>query len=168
MEARNEAAVEIGRIIKNARLRQGYVSRASLVDTKTLRGKITGEGLRKIEEGERVPRMENIRLLAKALKLDENPVLVRKLENLAVRQYVTRAARKAGNCAIEFKINGTPMQVLPLPPKRKSEAFVRAVVEDLVKIVDKYGVMQEDLEHFRRHARAQILSRLGNDPTDAH
>lgn len=151
-------AVEIGRVFEAARLSHGYTSRASLVETKKLRSKITQEGLRKIERGERVPRLENIRLLSEVLGLSERRT--KALEKLALEANIQRVTRRAGNATVDFKIEGKPVKLFALPPKRKVEHVVREIVEELSQIVYKYGVMDEDVEHFRRHARHSLLKRM--------
>lgn len=157
----NRTAIEIGRTIREARLNKGYSNRSAFVQTRKLSGKITGEGLRKIEEGERVPKFHNLRLLADALDLSDD--VVRSMEKKALKTNVERVTRRAGNIPVSFKIDGEPMKIATLPPHRKVEGFARDVVEELVKLVDKYGVLPEDLVHFRRHARHVLLKRL--DPT---
>jgi len=151
-------AVEIGKTIRQARIDHGFKSRASLVGTKKLKGKITQEGLRKIEQGERVPRLENLRALAEAL--DIGPKNIRKLERMALEANVARVTRRAGNATVTFQIEGKPLRIDALPPKRKSEAFVRDTVHQLVEIVSKYGIMEEDVEHFRRYARSVLYKQL--------
>ena len=153
----NTQAAVIGRTIMQARVDAGY-SRNALVHTRKLKGRITGEGLRKIEQGERVPRFENIKLLGDVLGLSDHKI--RELQHLALEKNVERVTKRSGNASVTFQIHGKPVKVEALPPKRKTEAFVRSVVEDLIKIVDKYGVMREDLEHFRRHARNQMFKHL--------
>jgi transcriptional regulator with XRE-family HTH domain len=152
------AAQEIGKIIRDARIDKGFPTRASLVGSRPLKGKITQEGLRKIEQGERVPRFENLELIARTLGLSDKSV--KKLERLALQTSIARATRQAGNVDVSFRIEGRPMKVMALPPKRKTEAFVRGAVEDLLKVVNKYGVLPEDLEHFRSHARDILLKKL--------
>lgn len=151
-------AVEIGRTIETARLANGYESRQQLVDTRKLKNKITQEGLRKIEKGERVPRLENLQMLCEALGISARKT--KELEKLALEANVKRVAKRSGNATIEFKIEGKPMKIFALPPKRKTESFVREVVTDLVRIVDRYGVLPQDIEHFTRHARSVLLSKL--------
>lgn len=151
-------AVEIGRAIREARLDHGFKSRAALVETKKLKGKITQEGLRKIEQGERVPRLENLRSLADALLI--GPKKTRALEKMALEANVVRMARRAGNATVTFQIEGKPLRVDSLPPKRKTESFVREAVSNLVAVVNKYGILDADVEHFRRHARSILLKQL--------
>lgn len=151
-------AIEIGRAIETARLANGYESRQQLVDTRKLRNKITQEGLRKIEKGERVPRLENLQMLCDALGISGKKT--KELAKLAVEANVKRLARRAGNATITFQLEGKPIKVFALPPKRKMESFVREVVTDLVSVVDKYGVLPQDIEHFTRHARSILLRKL--------
>lgn len=136
----------------------GFHSRASLVETRKLRGVITQEGLRKIEGGERVPRLENLQALASVLGL--GPKKTKELEKLALEANVLRASKRSGNASISFIINGKPLRVEPLPPKRKVEKFVREAVDVLVNLVTKYGVMDADVHHFRMNARHVLLSHL--------
>lgn len=151
-------AIEIGRVIETARLAHGYESRQQLVDTRKLRNKITQEGLRKIEKGERVPRLENLQMLCEALGISGRRT--KELEKLALEATMKRAARRAGNATITVQLEGKPIKVFALPPKRKTEKFVREVVTELVSVVDKYGVMPQDIEHFTRHARSILLRKL--------
>lgn len=158
MEAVIPQAKEIGEVIMQARLEHGYNSRASLVETRKLKTKITQEGLRKIERGERVPRLENLRLLCETLGISD--CKSRQLERLALEANVQRVVRRAGNATVTFEIEGRPLKVFSLPPRRKTEIFVRDVVKELVSVVDKYGILEKDVEHFRRHARNVLLKRL--------
>lgn len=148
----------IGEMLMDARLKKGYRSRAQLVDTRRLRNKITQEGLRKIEHGERVPRLENIRLLAETLGLSKKKT--KEMETLALEANIQRVTRRAGNATVSFEIEGKPLKMFALPPHRKTEKFVREAVVELVGIVDKYGVLDQDLEHFRRTARNVLLKRM--------
>jgi transcriptional regulator with XRE-family HTH domain len=150
----------IGDAIMEARLANGYRSRASLVDTKKLKSKITQEGLRKIEHGQRVPKLENLRLLAETLGISQRKI--RELEKLALEANIQRATRRAGNATVSFEIEGKPIKLFALPPKRKTEAFVRRTVDELVRVVNRYGVLPKDTEHFRRHARSILLRRLSS------
>jgi transcriptional regulator with XRE-family HTH domain len=151
-------AREIGEVLMQARLEHGYESRASLTETRKLRTKLTPEGLRKIERGERVPRLENLRLLCETLGISDRRA--KKLERLALEANVQRVTRRAGNATVTFEIEGKPVKVFALPPRRKTEAFVRGVVGELVSLVDKYGLLEKDVDHFRRHARNVLLKRL--------
>jgi hypothetical protein len=152
-------AIEIGKVLKNARLDSNNTSRRQFVQKKELKGKITSEGVRKIEEGERVPKLENIRLLAGALNLPKKQV--KRLEDMALKKTVERATRKAGNISVTFKIAGEPMLIQRLPPKRKAEMFARDVVQDLIPVLGKLGVeIPEDIDLFRRTARSMVLKRL--------
>lgn len=148
----------IGDEIMQTRLMSGYTSRAGLVETKKLRGKITQEGLRKIEHGERVPRLENLQLLCEVLGISKRKT--KEMEKLALEANIQRVARRAGNVTVTFEIEGKPVKMFALPPKRKTEMFVRDVVGNLVKVVEKYGVLEADIDHFRRHARAALLRQL--------
>jgi transcriptional regulator with XRE-family HTH domain len=153
-----KAAQEIGRIIREARLDKGFSTRASLVESRPLKGKLTQEGLRKIEQGERIPRFKNLDLIARTLGLSKKKI--RELEDLALRTSIERVTRQVSNSSVSFEIDGKPMTVKSLPPKRQIEFFVRGTVEELLKVVDKYGVLPDDLEHFRRVARTIILKKL--------
>ena len=156
------AALEIGRTIRAARLDAGFSTRASLVESRPLKGRITQEGLRKIEQGERVPRFENLDLIARTLGLSKKKI--RELKELALRSSVARVTQQIANVDVTFEIEGRPMKVATLPPKRKAEGFVREVVEELLKLVDKYGVLPQDLEHFQRHSRHILLTKLSAYP----
>lgn len=154
------AATEIGKILKAARLDKGYSTRASLVESRPLKGRITQEGLRKIEQGERIPRFKNLKLIARTLGLNKKKI--RELEELALRISVERVTRQVANSSVSFEIDGKPMSVKALPPKRHVERFVREVTEELLKVVDKYGVLPDDLLHFRSHSRNILLKKLAN------
>lgn len=160
MRTSNKAqATQIGDTIRKLRLDGGYTSRASLVDSRPLKGKITQEGLRKIEAGERVPRLETLHRLTTAL--GASPSTVKRLETLALRTSIERATRRAGNVKVHFSIQGKPMDVESLPPKRKTEAFVRKTVSDLIEVAERLGLIaDEDDEYFRQHARHIILKNL--------
>lgn len=152
-------AVEIGKALRQARLDNGFKSRAALVETKRLKGKITQEGLRKIEQGERVPRLENLRSLAEALSI--GPKNTRKLERMALEANVLRVARRAGNATVTFQIEGRPLRVDAIPPKRKTEAFVREAISKFGPLLSKLGIeIEEDLLYFKRHARSILLEQL--------
>jgi hypothetical protein len=151
-------AVEIGKTIRQARIDHGFKSRAALVGTRKLKGKITQEGLRKIEQGERVPRLENLRALAETLEIGSKNI--RKLERMALEANVARVTRRAGNATVTFQIEGKPLRIDALPPKRKMENFVRGTVTQLVDVVNKYGILDADVDHFRRHARSILLKQL--------
>lgn len=156
----NNVAVEIGETLRKARLDRGYESRASLVETRKLRGKIGSEGLRKIEAGERIPRLENLRILGEALGLPERKI--KELEKKALVVNVERQVRKAGNVNATVHITGTPVRVEALPPRRKVEAYARKTVNDLIVLADRMGWFQieQDREWFRRHARSTLLRNL--------
>jgi len=145
---------EIGKTIRRARVDKGYRSRASLVDS-CLRGVITQEGLRKIEMGERIPMLGNLHKIADALDI-EAPV-VKEMEEAALQKNISRAARRSGSPKA-FKVEGSSVRYLP--PRKELEKLVREIVTDLVELVDRYGVMKEDLDHFRMHARDELLKRL--------
>lgn len=151
-------AREIGTALMQARLEHGFSSRASLVETRKLKTKITQEGLRKIERGERVPRLENLRLLCETLGISERRA--HQLERLALEANIKRVTRRAGNATVTFEIEGRPVKMFALPPKSRTESFVRDVVGELVGLVDKYGILEKDVEHFRRSARNVLLKRL--------
>lgn len=153
-----KAAQEIGRIIREARLDKGFTTRASLVESRPLKGKITQEGLRKIEQGERVPRFKNLDLIARTLGLSK--MKVHELERLALRTSIERVTKQISNSDVTFEIEGRPMKVKTLPPKKQVEHFVRDSVEELLKVVEKYGVLPDDLVHFRRTARHLLLKKL--------
>lgn len=152
-------AKRIGKTLKNARVDMGYSKRRQFVQKTQLKNKITSEGVRKIEEGERVPRLENIRMLGEALELPEKTLKL--LEKLALRANVSRVAKRAGNAKITFRIEGVPLQIQRLPPKRKAEEFARQVVSDIIPVLTKLGMeIPEDVDYFRRNARQAILQRL--------
>lgn len=153
-------AQKIGKVIYQNRLNQGFKHRSDLVDTASVKGRLTQEGLRKIEQGERIPRLENLELLGKALNLSKKKV--QELEEMALEENIKRVTRRAGNAPVEFKIHGHALKMTALPPTRKTEAFVRETVSDLIKLVEKYGIMAEDVEHFRRHARGILTKKLEN------
>lgn len=148
---------EIGRVFEEARRDKGF-SRAELVQTAVLKGRMTTEGLRKIEMGERVPRFQNIRRLGRALGLSQRRI--RELERVALEKSVERVAKNVPASSVTFHIQGRPVQTLQAPTHRKAEAFVRNVVQELSSLVDKYGVMPEDVDHFRRHARAVLHQKM--------
>lgn len=158
MDSTAKIALEIGTTIRDARVGKGYKSRADFVKTKGMKGTLTQEGLRKIENGERVPRLETLRTLSETLGI--NKKRTKEMEDMALEANIKRVVRRAGNVPVTFRIEGKPVRVSALPPKRKAEAFARELVEELTKMVDRYGVLQEDLHHFRRHARHSILKRL--------
>lgn len=154
----NETAIIIGKIFYEERIRCGYISRSSLVESKQLKGKLTGEGLRKIEQGERLPRQENIELLGKVLGLSDSKI--KEISTLAMSENIKRVTRRAGNVDVKLEIDGKAVRIVHLPPMQKVEEFAREVAEELVKMVDSYGVMEEDISHFRRYARSVILRHL--------
>lgn len=153
-----DAAVEIGKVFEEARHKRGY-SRNAVVQTKKLRGKLTSEGLRKIEKGERVPRFETIRTLAEAFELPESQI--RKLETKALELTVERTAKKLPRSSVSFQVKGAPLRIIQRPKaEKKQEAFVRGVVEELVDMIHKYGVMEADETHFRQFARNTIYKHM--------
>jgi hypothetical protein len=149
----------IGKELKNARIDSGYTKRRQFVAKSELKNKITPEGVRKIEEGERIPKLENIRMLCSALSLPKKKE--KELENLALKASVSRVVRRAGNAKVTFRIEGVPVQIQRLPPKKKAEEFARDVVSDIIPFLNVLGVeIPEDIENFRRVARKAILDRL--------
>lgn len=152
-----QTQTEIGQVIEEARKKAGY-SRDEFVQTAVMKGKMTSEGLRKIEKGERIPRFHNIRRLGRALGLDEKSV--RELERKALEKNVERVAKNVPASSVTFQIKGRAMQTVKSPTTKKAEMFVRGAVDDLVRLVDKYGVMPEDLVHFRQHARSVLHKKL--------
>lgn len=151
-------ATEIGNTLRQARLDMGYTSRATAVETKKLKGRITQEGLRKIEHGERIPKLENLQRLAETFGLSQKKT--QELVRGALEANIKRAAKRAGNATVTFQIEGRPVRVHALPPNRKVEAFVRETVEKLLGRMEKYQVRPEDLVDFRMHARAILLKQL--------
>lgn len=158
--AQGDVALKIGRALRSARIDKGHSSRRAFVHgSAVLKNHITPEGVRKIEFGERVPKLENIRLLCKALDLPEKQM--KDLEKMAMEVSVERVARRAGNANITFRIQGEPLRIQRLPPKKKAEEFARAVVSDLIPFLLKIGVeIPDDLDYFRRVARSAILARM--------
>jgi transcriptional regulator with XRE-family HTH domain len=154
----NTAEQQIGQIIEDARTKLGYDYRSDFVNTKTVRGKLTQEGLRKIERGERVPRMETLHLLGNALGLSKRRI--RKLEEMALKKHVERATKRAGNVDVTINLEGEPIKVKSLPAKKKVYRFVQEAVDELAEIVYKYGVFDQDVEHFRQHAKEVLYKKL--------
>lgn len=148
---------EIGKVLMRARQDKGY-SRNALVQTKKLKGKITGEGLRKIEYGERIPRFETLRLLAETLGISDRNI--RNLERQALEKTVERIAKKTGREKVTFQVEGRAVRLLATPSSSQLENRVRSAIEDLTKLVDVYGVMKEDVAHFRRHARSVLIKQF--------
>jgi len=149
---------EIGKVLKQAREEAGY-SRNALVQTKKLKGKITGEGLRKIEYGERIPRFETLRLLAEALGISDRNI--RALEKTALEKTVERTVKKLGREKVTFQVEGRPVKMaISNVSSSKVVNQVRQAIEDMTKIVNLYGVMAEDVAHFRRHARTVLLKQF--------
>lgn len=151
-------AVEIGRVIRDARLQLGYENRAQLVNSRPLKGKITAEGLRKIEAGERVPRLETIEELGNKLGLSKRRI--KALQKIALETNIGRVTRRAGNVDVRFEIDGKPIRLTRLPAKKKVEGFVREVVDELTGLIDRIGGSQQDQDYFRRHARDVLIKRL--------
>lgn len=148
----------IGRAIEDARLRNGFSTRSELVNQPKLKGKLTQEGLRKIEQGARVPRLETLQLLAKVLGLTK--ATVRPLERAALRTNIMRAVKRSGNATVSFRIDGEPVKMFALPPKRKTEQFVRSVVTSMLAKLEKYGLSEEDMGRIRMELREVLHSRL--------
>lgn len=152
-------SVRIGETIRKLRVDGGFKSRASLVGSRPLKGKITQEGLRKIEAGERVPKLETLRRLTKALGASETTTKM--LEDLALRKSIERVTRRVGNVKVRFSINGRPMDIERLPPKKKTEAFVRKSVSELMEVANTLGLlMEQDEEFFRLRARSILIENL--------
>jgi transcriptional regulator with XRE-family HTH domain len=152
-------AVEIGETIKKMRIDKGYESRSSFVESRTLKNKITQEGLRKIEAGERVPKIDTLRRLTKALGASSR--VVKQLERLALEKHVERATRRAGNVDVKFSIEGKSVEVTTLPTKKRTEDFVRRTVDDLIEIGNRLGITDgQDEKYFRQHARNILLRNL--------
>lgn len=153
-------AVKIGKVIEAARLGAGYKSRAALINAPKIAGKLTGEGLRKIEHGERLPRLDNLRLLSEHIGIPEDKI--QEMEKLVLKKSIERAARKAGNAQILFFLDGKPVRVTRLPAKKKAEEFARDVVAELELLGEKLGwwAIAEDKEWFRKQARNIILKKL--------
>lgn len=148
---------EIGQVLMKARMDKGY-SRNALVHTKKLEGKITGEGLRKIEHGERIPKFATIRLLAQTLGLSDRNI--RALERQALEKTVERITKKSGREKVTFQVEGRAVRQVTSPTDADLENRMRLAIEDLAKIVDRYGVMKEDIAHFRRHARGVLIQKF--------
>lgn len=158
MAKSNLAVTEIGTTLRDARLERGYQHRTDLAGTRKLKGKITAEGIRKIEESERVPKLETLKIIGDTLGL--NTKTMKKLERAALKMAVTRSIRRQGNVDVSFRIEGEPVKLFAVPPARKVESFVRETIEDLVILLDKYGCAEQDQDHFRRHGRAILLKKL--------
>lgn len=158
-QVEHTAAREIGNVLRDARIGSGNTSRNAFAQQVKIRGKITGEGIRKIEEGERIPRLENIRLLGEACGLSKTKI--KALEKKALEVNVKRVTKRAGNATVEVKIDGKPLRVVALPPHRKAELFTRTTVNSLIEVLAKLGVDNpKDIEYFTRHARSTILKNL--------
>ena len=148
----------IGAVIRDARLRAGYESRNQFVESVPLKGKLTAEGLRKIEAGERVPRMETIETLGRKLGFSDRRI--RQLQKISLESNVVRAARRAGNVDVTVHMEGKPIHVSRLPPRRKVDGFVQEVVQELSGYIDLMGGSTDDVEYFRRKAKEVLLRRL--------
>lgn len=146
----------IGDIIRKARETKG-LSRNALVHSKKLKGKITGEGLRKIEYGERIPRFPTLRMLADALGMSDSRL--KQLEEQALEKQAERFAKKAGREKVTFKVQGRHVNLVgSRTHNAELEKRVRGAVEELIPLIDMYGVlMGDDKEHFRPRARQIIL-----------
>lgn len=153
----NTQEIGIGKVLMNARIEQGY-SRNALVQTKSLKGKITGEGLRKIEYGERIPRFETLRHLANALGLKEKHIVA--LERQALEKTVERITKKSHREKVSFQIEGRPVRMVTTQSSSKLENKVRDAVEQMTSVMNLYGLMNEDVAHFRRHARTILLKQF--------
>lgn len=156
----NATATRIGDFIFQARRDAGFKSRASLVESSRLKGRVTQEWLRKIEAGERVPKLENLRLLGEALGLGIRKI--KQLEKMALGEQVKRVTRRAGNVAATIQIEGVPIHVERLPPKKKAEAFARKSTEEIMALAERLGWFKipEDREWFRRHSRQVLLRNI--------
>lgn len=165
MSKTNTVAVEIGEVIRKARVDQGFKSRKQLTDTRKLKKKIGPEGLRKIEAGERVPKIENLQLIGEALGL--GPRKIKELETMALKVGVERATRKAGNVDATVTIRGRPVHITSLPPKRKAEDYARRSTNDLIELGDRLGwfANPQDKEYFRRYSRAILLKNMNQETT---
>jgi len=148
----------IGDVIKNARLKAGYDSRSQFVESVPLRGKLTAEGLRKIEAGERVPRMVTLERLGRQLGFSERRI--RELQKLSLESNVVRAARQAGNVDVTVHMEGKPIHVSRLPPRRKVDGFIQEVVQELTMYIGLMGGSEDDVRFFREKAREALLRRL--------
>lgn len=163
----------IGKTITKARLAAGYDNRVDLVETRVLRGKLTSEGLRKIEDALRTPRVETVQNLCRALSI---PAKTEKhLKRLAVQAAVKRAARRAGNIDVKVKVGGQALALWHLPPTKKIERFVRDVVTDVTRLMDRIGIPDQDIDFVRKstrgilhaHLRRERHSAAKKDHTDA-
>lgn len=147
--------VNIGRTIQQARVDKGY-SRSELVRSRKLKSILTSEGLRKIEKNERTPLPPTLKALADVLGIEGDARS--QLEVAALQKRVEPLAKRAGRKTVEVKIDGEPLRVLNRAPSTEAETVVRNIVTELEGFVFKYGAMDEDLDHFRKNARA-ILHR---------
>jgi transcriptional regulator with XRE-family HTH domain len=149
----------IGQAFLEAREKLGY-SRNALVQTKKLKGKITGEGLRKIEHGERIPHFENIRLLGDVLGLSDRRI--KELEKDALSARVERIVKKTHREKVTFQIKGRPLKMLTPQADKKMEASIRQSVDEMGKVITKIGGSSMDVEYFTRHARNILYKNLGS------
>lgn len=157
-EAIGREAIQIGRTIHDARIEAGYDTRPDFVNSRPLKGKITAEGLRKIEAGERIPRLETIEQIGRKLGLSNRRI--KELQKMALSKNIERVTRRAGNVNVRFEIEGKQVHLTRLPAQKKVEGFVREVVEELVGLVERIGGSQQDQDYFRRHARSTLIKRL--------
>ncbi len=148
----------IGRALEDARLSKGFTTRSELVSQQKLKGKLTQEGLRKIEIGERIPRLETLRLLAKVLGLKRS--VMKPLEHEALKTNIMRTVKKTGNATVSFSLDGVPVKMWALPPKKKTEQFVRGTVTAMLKRLEKYGLSEQDLASIRMELREVLYSQL--------
>lgn len=156
-----EVAKNIGAEIRNTRIRRGFVTRAAFLKEAGLN--LTQEGLRKIEAGERVPKLENLRRIGEVLRI--SPRRLKELETLALAFKVERVTRKAGNVTATVRIDGKPLRVESLPTQRKTEEFARKTTEEIMALAERLGWFKipEDRDWFRRHTRQTILTNIKSD-----
>ncbi len=154
------AAQKIGKTVRDARLDAGYETRTSFLETAKMKKKLTEEGLRKIENGERVPRLRNLRLLCAALGLPHNET--KGLEDLALRTNLERAAHQAGNEKCVVRVTGKTVSVRPDRAQLQEEEFARKSVNELIELITSMGGFstEEAETYFRRHARHVLLANL--------
>lgn len=150
----NVQTQDIGKALKQAREKMGY-SRNALVNTRALKGVITGEGLRKIEYNERVPRFPTLRKLADVLGIDKKHLS--RLEETAFEKQMERVAKRANREKVTVRVGGKIVRTLHTPHDKKLEAKVRTAIDEMAQVVNMYGVMDEDVAHFRKHARSIVL-----------
>lgn len=154
------AALKIGRTVRDARLDAGYDTRASFLDTVKMKKKLTEEGLRKIEAGDRVPRLETLRRLCGALGL--STPTCKNLEELALRTNLERAAVQAGNGGCVVQVRGKVISARPAQAQPQQEEFVRKSVDEIMEVVGQMGgfATPDMKSYFRRHTRRVLLSNL--------